>query len=99
MIIKYAFFNYDEPKKSGEDAPRKLFEYHIDEHTTDTRSEAAKFAEDIYENLNGKEKFRFFIIGENGVSSVYQVNFTSESRDFFESELVDDLDTILFTKK
>ena len=99
MVVNYGFLNYDEPKKSVLETPKKLYEFNLPEDTTDTRAEATALAEEVYDNLKGKEKFRFYIKGENGVSSVYQVNFVSEPRDFFESELADDLSTLLLTKK
>lgn len=93
MVLKYGFLNYDEPKASTEETPKNLFDFVV-KHPSDYRSEACKLAESVYENLNGKEKFRFYIISERGNKSVYQVNFRSETRDFFEMELADDLKSL-----
>lgn len=98
MTVKYAFLCFDEPKSGELNLPSKLFEFTIKD-ISDLRSEAVRLSEDIYENLKGKEKFRFYIESETGYHSVYQVNFHTESRDFFESELTDDLRTFVLTKK
>lgn len=94
MTIKYGFLVYDEPKSGEVEKPKKLFEFSVKDYN-DIRSVAATLAEDVYENLSGKTKFRFYITGETDTNVVYQVNFNKETRDFFESELADDLQTIL----
>lgn len=94
MTIKYGFLAYDEPKSGEVEKPKKLFEFNVKDYN-DIRSVAATLAEDVYENLSGKTKFRFYITGETDTNVVYQVNFNKETRDFFESELADDLQTIL----
>jgi hypothetical protein len=95
MTIKYGFLNYDEPKKVDEtEVPKKTFEFTVKD-SSDVRSAATALSDDVYENLAGKTKFRFYIENGLGSSSVYQVDFTKETRDFFESELADDLKTLL----
>lgn len=95
MTINYGFLSYDEPKKASEkELPKKTFEF-IVKDSSDIRSIASSLSDDIYENLAGKTKFRFYIENGLGANSVYQVNFTKESRDFFELELMDDLRTLI----
>lgn len=97
MTIKYGFLPYNEAKKSKEtELPKKLFEYNVENpESADARSLAPVLSEDVYENLAGKTKFRFYITDGNGSSLVYQVNFDKEPRDFFESEIEDDIRTLL----
>lgn len=94
MTVKYGFLNYNEPKKfSQTETPKTTFSFNINE-LSDVRSSATALSNDVYENLNGKTKFRFYAT-DGKYTSVYQVDFTKESRDFFESEIADDLRTFL----
>lgn len=96
MTIKYGFLGYDEPKSGEVETPKKLFEFNVKDFN-DIRSVASALSDDIYENLAGKTKFRFYITGETSSNLVYQVDFNKETRDFFETEIADDLQT-LFSK-
>lgn len=99
MTIKYGFLNYDEPKKkNAKETPKKFYDFNVKDFS-DIRSVATALSEDVYENLAGKEKFRFFITGENKTELTYQVNLTKEPRDFFEAEILDDVSTILKVKR
>lgn len=93
MTLNYCLPYYDEPKK-GESFVHNRYSF-IVKDSNDIRSTAMALADDIYENLAGRTKFRFFIENESGSKILYQVDFTKETRDFFESELVDDLETLL----
>ena len=93
MTLYYCLPNYDEPKK-GESFVHNRYSFTVKD-SNDVRSTAMALADDIYENLSGRTKFRFFIENESGSKILYQVDFTKETRDFFESELVDDLKTLL----
>lgn len=93
MTIKYGFLGYDEPKNHETEKPSKLYDFDVDT-TKDIRSVVTVLSDDIFENLKNKLKFRFYAESENS-NLTYQVDLTKESRDFFESELLDDLKTLL----
>ena len=91
MNIEYGFLPYDCEK--DDEIPKKTFHFTTDKN--DARSVLNTFSDDVFENLNGKEKFTFYVKGDNDIGCTYQVDFTKESRTFFETELFDDLQSIL----
>lgn len=100
MILKYGFMNYDEPNANGigVERPVKFYEFNLRDDR-DLRNAIFPFSERIYENLDGKSKFRFYIEGGMGKPTVstYQVDLNMDSRSFFEKELLDDIRTITKT--
>lgn len=94
MVVKYGILAYDEPKefKSKIETPKKLSEYKLHDNS-DFRSDASDITANVIDQLNGKEQFRFYIEGGK-TKAIYQVNFAREGKDFFESEVLDDLNVI-----
>ncbi|MCQ2373784.1 MAG: hypothetical protein MJ050_06870 [Phascolarctobacterium sp.] len=91
MVVKYGILAYDEPKefKTKIETPKKLSEYKLHDNS-DFRSDAVDIAANVYDELKGKDHFRFYIEGGES-KSIYQVNFAREGKDFFEEEILDDL--------
>lgn len=92
MNIKYGILAYDEPKENGTsiEVPKKLSNYKT-HNDYDLKADAMVILENVLDELKGKLKFRFYMESEKGFKSVYQVNLNSETRNFFEEEIYDDL--------
>lgn len=95
MVLKFGILPYDEPKefKAKIETPKKLTEFKYDVNA-DFRSVAQDLASAVYDELNGKDHFRFYATADNGMTTYYQVNFNREGKAFFEEELFDDLNVL-----